>query len=108
MEEKTTWVSEKNKIGFRGSYFYKEKPKWPKLARMQVVVERPRGEILMFDIPMDCLPYIPDESVESDFQKQGKWHYFQGIMEIDVSLEKKLLGVRLDGKEIYNGYLSTL
>jgi hypothetical protein len=60
-------------FGFRGLGKYEGNGRtW---ARMQVTFNNP-NDFLWFDIPAECLPYIPDMSEGSDFRKSGHWHHF--------------------------------
>ncbi len=90
-------------VGFRGTHYLTG---YPKLARIQVIIEKPCPNVLLFDIPADCLPYIPDQSEGSEFQRAGLWHFYKGIMEIRFNEQKIITSVSLSGENIYNGCLT--
>ena len=95
----TTWRGS-GLFGLRGIGKISDK----EYARIQIAVNSPRMEILLIDIPLHCLPYLPDTSPNSDFMRNGCWHHYveeKSGYEI-VAENHEIRKVTLAGKVIYD------
>ena len=100
--EITEWKGDRL-FGFRGVYRKGDE----EFAAMQICVDSPVGEILIIDIPSRCLPYLPDMSEGSEFQRKGYWHHYPCEGGYSVFLEETdyhkyhLKKVVLNGKTLF-------
>jgi len=108
-ETETTWRGQRL-FGLRGCWTpWEGNPSNTRYARIVAGVKQPKRELLVFDIPEKCMPYLPDMSKGSEFDKEGHWHRYsdaerQGYEIVTRGTDKhqRVQRVFMNGQQIYD------